>query len=78
MNNLFSDSADLIAYFKRFLKHYNDFDTYFSPLSSKRMEGKYIANYDVLHKHSIELNQHYKLLLVIGTNGFDTWLNNYK
>lgn len=75
MMNVFNNVDELTKYFDNFYRHYKNFDTFFSPLSIKRMNGKFVKNYTELHNYSIKLTDHYKLLLTTGKNIFDIWLN---
>lgn len=74
--NIFENVNQLESYFDDFYLHYKNFESFFTPLSNKRMNGKYIKNYDELQKYSVKLSDHYKLLLVTGYQLFDTFLNN--
>lgn len=75
LNNKFKSVDDLKSYFLLFRKHYDDFMKSFDPKSSKRMNGKAVNNYKTEQEYSCTLNDHYGLLLTVGKNGFDIWLN---
>jgi hypothetical protein len=75
LNSKFESIEDLKSYFLLFRKHYDNFTNSFDPESSKRMNGKSVNNYKTRQEYSCALNDHYGLLLTIGTNGFNIWLN---
>lgn len=75
MMNVFNNVDELRKYFDSFYLHYKKFDTFFSPLSKKRMNGKKVDKYKELHEYSTKLDKHYNLLLATGKNIFDIWLN---
>lgn len=77
MMNVFNNLEELKKYFFDFYQHYKKFDIFFSPLSNKRMNGKKVKNYTELHKYSVKLSDHYKLLLSTGMNIFDVCLNDF-
>jgi len=74
--NVFKNINEIENYFDHFYLHYKDFKNFFTPLSDKRMSGKFVNNYTELQKYSVKLNDHYQLLLIIGYQLFDTFLNN--
>jgi len=77
MNTVFKDVDDLKAYFLEFLKEYFETQKKIDPMSKARMQGEEVDGYDAMHKHYHELKQHYSLLLVVGKNGFNVWLNDF-
>jgi len=77
MNAAFKDADDLKAYFIGFLKEYFETQQKIDPMSRARMQGEAVDGYDEIHKHYHQLKQHYALLLTVGTNGFNVWLNDF-
>lgn len=75
MNAAFKDVNDLKQYFLEFVKEYFETQVKIEPMSRARMQGEAVEGYDVIHKHYHQLKQHYSLLLTVGTNGFNFWLN---
>ena len=75
LNNEFNSLEDLKTYFISFRKHYDIFSKSFDPKSSIRMKGKAINDYKTQQKYSCTLEDHYGLLLTVGKNGFNIWLN---
>lgn len=75
MNTAFKDADDLKAYFLEFVNEYFKVHREIEPMSKSHMQGEVVVGYDTIHAYYHELKQHYSLLLVVGKNGFDTWLN---
>lgn len=75
LNNKFDSLEDLKTYFISFRKHYDIFSKSFNPKSNTRMKGIAVSNYKAQQKYSCTLEDHYGLLLTVGRNGFNIWLN---
>jgi hypothetical protein len=77
MNEVFHSAEDVVSYFQSFLKEYLRVKEIITPMSKDRMVGKDVDGYQDTHAYFQKLSDHYRLLLVIGTNGFNVWLNNF-
>lgn len=75
LNNQFASLDDLKSYFISFKSHYDSISAPMDKLSKKRMNGKEVEDYSTQHSYFQKLNDHYRILLTIGRNGFDFWLN---
>ena len=73
MISYFSSKEEVENYFMQFRAYYDKFMK--NPAFKKRMQCKYVKDYEQLHAHSVELQNHYSNLLLIGKRGFSTWLN---